>query len=99
MVAESTPPLLQCNGGSFTGSSESGRTYGVGHEGSGGVAYVQQRGGGDFTGPLGTQPGLHGLVCPCYRVRSAPAAVAVKEVLQVAVLLSLSGSNGMVCSY
>ena len=91
------PPLLQHDGESFTGPSGSGRTYGFDLEGSGGMAYVQQRGGGDFTGPLGTGPGLPGLVCPCYRVRSAPAAVAVEEVLQVAVLPP-SGSNGLVCS-
>ena len=76
-----TPPLLQQDDGSFADPSESGWTYGVEHEDSRGMAYVQQRGGGDFTGPLGTGPGLPGLVCPCYRVRSAPAAVAVEEVL------------------
>lgn len=37
------------------------------------AAYVQQRGGGDFTGPTWARPGLRGLVCPCHRVRSAPA--------------------------
>ena len=36
-------------------------------------AYVQQRGGGDFTDPFRGRPGLPSLVCLCYRVRSAPA--------------------------
>ena len=59
------------------------------------MAYVQQRGGGDFTGPSRARPGLPGLVCPCYRIRSAPA-IAVEEVLQVAMLLPPSGPNGLV---
>ena len=37
------------------------------------TAYVQQRGGGDFTDPFRDRPGLLGLVCLCYRARSAPA--------------------------
>ena len=60
-----TPPLLQRGGGSFV-------SYGVKQEGSGSVAYVPQRGGRDFTGPPKARPGLPGLVCPCYHVRSAP---------------------------
>ena len=36
-------------------------------------AYVQQRGGGDFTDPSRGRPGLTSLLCLCYRVRSAPA--------------------------
>jgi hypothetical protein len=38
-----------------------------------GVAYVQQRGGRDFTDPTWARPGLLGLVCPCCRVWSTPA--------------------------
>jgi hypothetical protein len=59
---------------------------------SSGDAYVQQHGGGDFTGPIWPWPGLMGLVCPCCRVRSAPAA-AVEDVLQVVVLLPPPGSD------
>jgi hypothetical protein len=47
--------------------------FGAMQEGSGGLTYVQQRGGGDFTGPIWVRPGLLGRVCPCCHVRSAPA--------------------------
>ena len=49
---------------------------------------MPQRDGEDFTGPSRARLGLSGLVCPCYRVRSAPAFV-VEDVLQLVVLLPL----------
>jgi hypothetical protein len=62
------------------------------------VAYVQQRGGGDFTGPSRL-----GRACLAWCVPAVASGrhplMAVEDVLQVAVLLLLpSGSIGLVCS-
>ena len=38
---------------------------------AGAATLLLQRGGGVFTGPIWGPAGPEGLVCPCYRVRSA----------------------------
>ena len=95
--AATTPPLLQHGDESFTYLFGSGRIYGAEQEGSGGVAYVQQRDGEDFTTLLGlgraSRPGVSLLSRPVGTRR-----LAVEEVLQGAVLLPPSGSNDLVCS-
>jgi hypothetical protein len=60
------------------------------------TTYVQQRGSGDFTYPLGARPSLRNLVCPCCcRVRSAPV-VGGGGRPQVVVLMLPSRSIGQV---
>ena len=76
-----TPPLLQHGDESFTDPFGSGRIYGAEQEGSGGVAYVQQRDGEDFT----TLQGLGRASRPGVSLLSRPVGtrrLAVEEVLQ-----------------
>jgi hypothetical protein len=61
------------------------------------AAYVQQRGGGDFTGPSGLGRACLAWCVPVVASGRHPP-MAVEDVLQVAVLLLLSGSIGLVCS-
>lgn len=65
--------LLQHGGGNFTDPSGPAGPMAPSKRAGAVATYVQQRGGGDFTGLSGARPGLLGLVCPCCRVRSALA--------------------------
>lgn len=86
-VAATTPLLLQ----------RDCKRFGAEQKVAAAVAYVQQRGCGDFTGPSRARPGRTAWCVPAIMSGRHPL-MAVEDVLQVAVLLPPSGSNGLVCS-